>query len=274
MSLAEKTHLLMYNSDSMVYTSAIEDIKKGDILIASDGERLPVEAVETCTDELFTVTLSNGDEFVCNAWQDIDCVYNRAPNDVRTVPLYALIGKRPNEIFAHGVMKALPELRAPVTWLQAPYTIGRDAPNEDGLTSIPDSILNTDINSRMEFLAGFADAWGESSRYGIVFPMINVDDTWRLKFLCRSLGFEVTVLHMDNRYTYNYKVTISGNLASIPYMSCLINLDRYEPPQTTMFYGIKSIKSNGAGKNYTIRVKGKKSAILEDFTQIPIERVR
>ena len=34
MSLAAKTHLLMYNSDSMVYTSAIEDINKGDILIA------------------------------------------------------------------------------------------------------------------------------------------------------------------------------------------------------------------------------------------------
>lgn len=272
MSLASETKLLMYNPDSMVYTSSIENIRKGNILIASNGDKLPVEAVESGVDELFTVTLSNGDVFICNAWQDINCVYNKNPNDVRTVPLYSLIGKRPNEIFSHGVIKALPKLCAPTTWLQSPYSIGRDAPNEIGLTSIPDTIINIDADSRMSFLAGFADAWGESSRYGIVFPMVNIDDTWRLKFLCRSLGFEVKVFQMDDRSTYNYKVTISGNLASIPYMSDFIDLDRYEPPQTTMFYGIKSIKSNGAGKNYTIRVKGKKSAILEDFTQMPMER--
>lgn len=263
MSLKSDSILLAYRDDGTIFSSPISNFKHGDTLVAFDGGKIPVDAIgASYSTEVFRITLSNNDTITCDAWQELIC------DSDKTIPLFKLIGKPPKEIAQYRIAKATPEF-GPNTPFDGIWDVGFNMPNEEGLTSIGDDVLVMSRRDRIDFFSGFASAWGHSISTGIQINMMNVDDTWRLKILCRSLGFNVDIANADARFPYNYRVKISGNFDQCLFESKAIDLDGYCAHET-LSYQIKKIESIGMNQCCSIVTPTPKPALLEDFTKVRI----
>ena len=265
------TRIMMRDENGHPYFKNVEDVQVGEFLMGNDGTPRRVLSLAHGRDEMYRITLGNGDSYTCNSEHIVSCKMGEdhdghLKGETVNIPVYDLIRKTPGELRRfYLAWKSTLDFGASESPIDS-YVLGTRAPNESGLSTFEsDDIIFSDKKSRTEFLAGFLDTWGERCRDGLILPMVNDRDARMMKFLCRSLGFSVREEILEGRFGYTHKIVINGDLRSIPCRTNVNFIPGYRAPENPLWYSMK-IEPLGMGDYYGFTIDGNHLYMLEDFT--------
>ena len=133
-----------------------------------------------------------------------------------------------------------------------PYKVGTSL----GTTSIPRRYKINSTSVRMNVLAGILDKWGTIANDHVVISAQNREFRDDCVFLCRSLGFHVSVS--------NINIYLSGVFRNLPTRKFKIYEEKYNASQK-LEYDFQ-ITQMGSGEFYGFAVDGNERYVLQNFT--------
>ncbi|WP_291797256.1 Hint domain-containing homing endonuclease [Lutibacter sp.] len=257
------TKILMYNGS----IKNVEDITENDIIMGDDSMPRNIKSLIKGNEELFKITLKNGDNYTCNKSHILSLrassnksVYKKGYIYNISIEDYIKLPKR-HKINLKNYKKEI-EFNNQKTIID-PYLFGDWLGDGKG-KRIHQPYLVNDRQTRLEVLAGLIDTNGH-----LINKCFEIATKWKslrddILFLARSLGFSVThKIKIVNGVDY-YRIYISGNTHLIPCRTRK-KAGKRLMNKNPLNYGFE-IESIGHGDYYGFSVDKNNLYLLGDFT--------
>ena len=258
--LAKDTPILMYDGT----INLVQNIRIGDVIMGDDGNPRNVLSVCTGKETMVDVRQCNTTQSYQTNISHILSLKHKTTSEILDISI--------KDYLNHPEREALLGYRVPINFPEIPlnidaYLYGIQFDKYSGLW-IPEKYLHNSRENRLKLLAGIVDNMGSvnKSSYSIPIPPKSLHFIESMLYLCRSLGFDVSI-HYRHAFTYiHLKSTEIISLTEIP--TRIVDLKDYE--NLAMVMGTLTYKINvqilDEGEYYGFEIDGNRRFVLGDFT--------
>jgi hypothetical protein len=257
--LGKDTPILMYDGSIKM----VQDIVVGDKIMGDDSLPRNVLTLARGKEMMYKVSTQKGDGYVVNE-SHILSLKHEMTGETLDISIQKYLDHPEREyLLGYRVPIDFPEMPLNID----PYTYGIQLDKHNGLW-IPEKYLHNSRENRLKLLAGMLDkmASGNKSSYSILIPPNSVFVIESLLYLCRSLGFDVSICYEFSFTFINLKSTEIINLAEIP--TRILELKDYKNvalEMGTLTYKI-NVRILEEGDYYGFEIDGNRRFVLGDFT--------
>jgi len=258
--LGKDTPILMYTGRKEL----VQNIKKGDIIMGDDGGPRNVLSVCSGKETMVEIQQQGAIQYYKTNMSHILSLKHEITGEILDISI--------QDYLDHPERKSLLGYRVPIDFPEMPlnidpYTYGIQFDKYGGLW-IPEKYLHNSRENRLKLLAGIVDKMGSVNKlsYSIPIPPKAYFVLESILYLCRSLGFEVSIRY-DFTFTFiHLKSTEIINLVEIP--TRIFDLKDYKNVALeigTLTYKI-NVRIKEAGEYYGFEIDGNRRFVLGDFT--------